>query len=129
MHRHPFQADALANDVPGGSRYLGHNGQLLARQPVEETRLADIRLPREDDPDTLAEQAPLPGLGQDIFQLRAHGVQLAGCLSPLRSRALHEKRVRVRRATAPAHGTRRTTEQRRDRVSSEESLRSTMVQA
>ena len=73
MQGHAVDVDALADDVAGGSREWGHDGRVISRQPVEQTRLARIGPSRDDHRHSLAQQAPLSRALLDRIEVVVHG--------------------------------------------------------
>ena len=55
VERQAIQMDMLAQHVARGSGLIGHDGDLLADQPVEQARFPGIRLARDDHVQSLAQ--------------------------------------------------------------------------
>ena len=70
MQRHPVEVDRSAVSasrvVPGMSR---HDREVLARQAIEQARLADVGLPGEHDVHAFAQETPLPRRVQHRIEL------------------------------------------------------------
>ena len=71
VERNAGNHDALAQQIAGRARNVGHDRRVGARKPVEQTRFADVRRTRDHQLDTVAQHRAAMGVGEGRPDLAA----------------------------------------------------------
>ena len=77
MDGHAVEGDLFAHGVTGGAGDVGYDGDVVARQGVEQAGFADVGCADEDDVHAFAQNCALFRAGEDGFQTALQGLELA----------------------------------------------------
>ena len=96
MQRHPFDLDGLLHHVAGGASNGGDDGQLSARERVEQRALARVGLAGDHHRQALAQQRALARFGQHRRHPLLQAKQLASSVGLLQKVDLFFGKVQCR---------------------------------
>ena len=74
---HAVEGDLFAHGVAGGAGDVGYDGDVVARQGVEQAGFADVGRADEDDVHAFAQNRALFRTGEHGFQTALQGLELA----------------------------------------------------